>query len=219
MRTPDIELVGGPCSFRDHATIRITGSKKDVEKAAAAVKSIPNLENIHEGEARLLIQELVEQQNLKAYISYDGNGIWNSIPIIANLKKIMEHGTFYDGRHPGYVAVGSMLRFPIVDKCILSDYFYSFLNLHCGSIAHYNKVGWVTIYPTVDDLKAFFKRNEFGHRVLDDIPGWMTDAKRVVELIEHILFPLEAMWKERKREPHSSFGEGAKSASGQWNMA
>jgi cobalamin biosynthesis Co2+ chelatase CbiK len=84
-----------------------------------------------------------------------------------------------------------MLRVPSPGKCILSDYFYNFLTCHCGSIAHYNKQGWVAIYPTVDALKAFFKKNEFGRRVLDDIPDWASDYKKTVQLIEKMLFPLE----------------------------
>jgi len=201
MRNPEVELIGGPCSFRDHAKIRIVGSKKDVEKAEAAVKAIPNLENIPESEARLTLQELVEQQNLKATILFDGNSIWNSKPILVNLRRIMEQGTLYNGAKPDYVAVGSMLRFPVVGECILSDYFYQFLSLHCGSIAHYNKQGWVTTYPTVEDFKAFFKKNEYGKRVLDDVPWWATDIRRIVELIENMLFPLEAIRKERMRQP------------------
>jgi hypothetical protein len=193
----DIELVGGPCSFRDHAKIRIIGNKKDVETAAVAVKAITGIDQLPESKARLEIQKVIDEQGLKASILFDGNTVYSMTRIITNLNQIMQHGTLYDGRHPGYVAVGSMLRFPIVDKCILSDYFYHFLSLDCGSIAHYNKAGWVTIYPTIEDLKAFFKKNEFGHRVLDDIPWWKTDAKRIVEAIEARLFPLESITKQQ----------------------
>jgi len=72
-------------------------------------------------------------------------------------------------------------------KTILTKYFYEFLSLCCGSIAHYNINGWVAEYPTVEDLRAFFQKNEFGHRVLDHVPEWKTDVKIIVREIESIL--------------------------------
>lgn len=197
--TDKTSLVGGPCSFKDHAPIRIIGSKADVEKAEALVKAIPDLETLYESQLRLIVQRLIEDNDLKASILIDGNSVWNSKPILANLKRIMQHGTLYDGEHPGYVAVGNMLRFPVCDKCILSDYFYDFLSLHCGSIAHYSKQGWITVYPTVKHLKAFFLKNEFGRRVLDDLPDWFTDGKRIVEAIEFMLFPLQSYAKTQQK--------------------
>jgi len=184
--------------FRDHAQIRILGSKADIEKAEALVKAIPDLENLPEAKARLIIQKIIEDNDLNVTIMFDGNSIWNSKPILRNLRRIMEAGTLYNGKKPRYIPIGSMLRMPVVGECILSDYFYGFLEGHCGSIAHYNKQGWVTEYPTVEDLKAFFKKNEHGHRVLDDIPGWMTDAKRVVEEVERTLFPLRSFMKSKQ---------------------
>jgi hypothetical protein len=172
--------------------------KKDVETAEALVKAIPDLEALSEPKARLIIQKIIEEQDLKAHILFDGNTVWNSRRILSNLKRIMEHGTLYNRKKPRYVPIGSMLRMPVVGECILSDYFYNFLHLCCGSIAHYNKQGWVTEYPTVEDLKAFFQKNEFGHRVLDDIPDWETDAKRVVEEIERMLYPLKSFMKDMK---------------------
>jgi hypothetical protein len=195
----DAILRAGPCQFKEHAEIRIIGSKVDVEKAELLIKAIPNLETLDESKVRLIIQDIIETHNLKAHILVDGNSVWNSIPIITNLKRIMEHGKLYEGRHPGYVQVGEMLRFPVADKCVLSDYFYDFLNLHCGSIAHYNKQGWVTVYPTVEDLKEFFKKNEYGRRVLDDLPDWFTDGRRIVEKIEFTLFPLQSYAKAKAK--------------------
>jgi hypothetical protein len=195
----EIKLVGGPCSFRDHAPIRIIGNKVEAEKAAALIKAIQDLESLDESKLRLIIQKLIEDNNLKASILVDGNSVWNSKRILANLKQIIQHGSLYDGKHPGYVHVGSMLRFPVVDKCILSDYFYEFLHLHCGSIAHYSKQGWVTQYPTADDLREFFKKNEYGRRVLDDLPGWFTDGIKIVQEIEFMLFPLQSYVKTRQK--------------------
>jgi len=183
--------------FREHAQIRIIGSKKDVEQAEATLKTIPDLESLSEPKARLEIQRLIDEQGLKASILFDGNTVWSKTRILANLKLIIEHGTLYNKKKPSYIPIGSMLRMPVVGDCILSDYFYDFLT-DCGSIAHYNKRGWVTEYPTLEDLKEFFKRNEYGRRVLDWIPGWKTDAKLIVEVIETQLFPFETYMKQHQ---------------------
>lgn len=185
-------LVGGPAMFRKHARIRIIGSKHDVEQAEITLKAIPDLENIPEAKVRLIIQELIENKSLKATIIFDGTSIWNRRKILANLSRIIQAGKLYNEKKPRFIPIGSMLRIPTVGDCILSDYFYNFLRLHCGSIAHYSKSGWVAIYPMLDDLKAFFKKNEHGHRVIDDVPGWATDIRRIVEDIEKLLFPLQS---------------------------
>jgi len=167
--------------------ITFGGSKHDVAVAFSLVLTIPELLAKPEREARLLLQDLIDEHDIKAWIMFDGNTVWSKKKIIRNLKQIIEAGTLYNGKKPSYIPIGSMLRMPRVGECILSDYFYSFLNLDCGSIAHYNKQGWVTEYPTLDDLREFFQKNEFGKRVLHDIPDWHSDAKRIVEEIEKLL--------------------------------
>jgi hypothetical protein len=177
--------------------ITITGSKKNCEKSGKLLKTIPNLDMLYEGTARLKIQQLIDEHKLKASILYNGNTVWSKERILRNLRRIIKHGTLYDGKHPRYIPIGSMLRMPTVGKTILSKYFYNFLHLCCGSIAHYNIKGWVTEYPTLKDLRAFFKKNECGKRVLDDIPGWHTDARLIVKEIEALLFPLTAYIKSK----------------------
>jgi len=184
--------------FREHAQIRIIGNKKDIDVAEAALKTIKDLESLSEPKARLEIQQLIDGQNLNATILFDGNTVWSKNRILRNLEQIMKHGTLYNKKKPGYIPIGSMLRMPVVGDCILSDYFYDFLNSHCGSIAHYNKQGWVTEYPTVDDLRDFFKKNEHGKRVLDWIPAWMTDAKLIIEAIEAHLFPFKHFMEQKQ---------------------
>jgi len=49
-------LTGGPAMFRNHADIRIIGSRKDVDVAVAALKTIKDLELLPEPKARLEIQ-------------------------------------------------------------------------------------------------------------------------------------------------------------------
>jgi len=186
--------------FRKHADIRIVGSRKDVDEAEAALKTIKDLDLLPEPKARLEIQRLIDDQNLKASILFDGNTVWSLNRIIGNLKRIIEHGVLYDKKRPRLIPIGSMLRMPTVGATILSDYFYDFLHGDCGSIAHYNIQGWVAQYPTLEDLKEFFKKNEYGHRVRDHIPGWKTDALRIVEAIEANLFPFETFMKSKEKE-------------------
>ena len=177
------------------ARIRICGNPKEVERAKTFLEQIANLRDLTEPKARLLIQVAIDQHDLKADILYAGNTVWSKKRILQNLRRIISHGTLYDGKHPRWIPIGSMLRMPSVGKTVLSKYFYEFLHLCCGSIAHYDIQGWVTTYPTLEDLKAFFKKNEFGKRVLDDIPGWKTDAKAIVEAIERLLFPFQSYMK------------------------
>ena len=165
--------------------IRIIGSEREVEAAEEALNELDT--DLSEGEIRPLIQEIIENRKLKAAILYDGNGVWDKQRIIRNLRQIVKAGVLYREDKPSYIPVGSMLRIPSIGKTILTKYFYEFLHLCCGSIAHYNIRGWVAEYPTVDDLRAFFLKNEFGRRVLDHVPEWKTDVKIIVREIESIL--------------------------------
>ena len=178
--------------------IRIFGSKKDIEEAKEALLKIEKLAELSESKARLVIQDLIREHNLAADILYDGNTVYNMEKILQNLRQIINRGTLYDGEHPAWIPIGSMLRMPVVGKTTLSEYFYGFLINTCGSIAHYSIQGWVTEYPTVDDLKKFFKKNEHGKPVRESILGWHTDAVRIVDDIEKLLFPFQTFLKSRK---------------------
>lgn len=172
--------------------IGIYGNKRDIARAITKLDTIPNLIELREPEARLKIQDMIDNDGIKVDILYDGNTVWGRKRIIRNLRKIMKEGVL---GYAGYIPMGSILRMPSMErgKPILSDYFYNFLN-SCGSIAHYNIAGWIAEYPTIDDLKEFFMKNEFGKRVLDYIPHWKTDAKRIVREIEEI-FKIGYHWK------------------------
>ncbi len=168
---------------KDLGKITILGTKKEVEEAVKILKTVPDLNEIPEAEARLYIQDAIDSHNLKATIMYDGNTVWSRKRILRNLRRIIKAGVL---GYAGYTPIGSMLRIPSMErgKMILSDYFYKFLCLQCGSIAHYNKAGWVAEYHTVEDLRDFFLGNELGKRVSEYIPSWKTDAKRIVADIE-----------------------------------
>ena len=197
--------------------VTIYGSKKDIARAIEALskyediepeqlteewkKRDPHLEDVEgfmefldtpklsilgEDEARLVIQESIDREKLEATVMFEGNIVWSFDRIIRNLKRIVKAGRLYSDGTPGEVRVGMMI-FPAQVKPILSKYFYEFLHLDCGSIAHYNIHGWIGHYPTVEALRQFFIKNERGKRVLDYISWRYTDAKRIVKEIEVIL--------------------------------
>lgn len=160
--------------------IKVTyfGSEKDIQNAISVLKGQEKLEEMSEGKARLLVQELIDTHKLRATIMINGSSVWSKDRIIANLHSVIKHGILYNEQQ---------------DKPpILSKYFYHFLSLECGSIAHYDIHGWIHRYPTVGHLKKFFLKNEFGKRVSEDIPERMTDVKAIVDVIEATLFPFQA---------------------------
>lgn len=119
---------------------------------------------LSEGAARIELQNLIDTTPIKADILFDGNGVYSKKKTIRDIKKVKKNG------------MQSM-----------TNGLYRFLSLCCGSIAHYNKQGWIAEYPTIEDLREFFRYNEFGQRVLNHVPTWKTDVKEIVKEIEVIL--------------------------------
>ena len=142
--------------------ISVYGSRGEIEEAEKLLAKAHVSGNEHDD--RLKIQQKVVPFT-KASILYDGNTVWNKEKILKDIRRVLKNG---------------------MEK--MSDYLYEFLHLSCGSIAHYNKQGWICTYPTVQSLGDFFKKNEFGKRVLADIPSWKSDAKVIVMEIEKELF-------------------------------
>ena len=168
--------------------VKITyfGSEKDIAKAVAILNRHTSLNRLSEPKARLKIQKIIDKHKLKASILVNGNTVWSKERILRNLRRILKHGTLYnvDQRKPP----------------ILSYYFYQFLHQTCGSIAHYDIYGWIHKYPTIIQLKQFFKKNEFGKPVLEWIPEWQTDAHAIVKEIESMLYPFETYMKTRNHQ-------------------
>jgi hypothetical protein len=175
--------------------IEYHGAGKDV---ATAKKYVGKSCELSEEKARLKIQELIDKYDLKARIYINGSMVWSKKRIMQNLQRIINHGKLYGTRKPRYYPIGSCLKIPEGGKLVLAKYFYEFLRLHCGSIAHYNIYGWVATYPTLQDLKTFFKKNEMGQRVIDSIPPRHTDIRNIVESIEIVLFPFQSIMRARK---------------------
>jgi hypothetical protein len=144
----------------------VYGSKKDVEEAISILNIFCYFltNDPEETRVRKRIQTIIDDKKLKADILYDGNTVWSKNKVLKGIKRVKKNG------------MKSMTK-----------YLYSFLTLSCGSIAHYNMFGWIEEYPTIEDLKIFFMRNEFGQRVLNHIPIWNTDVYEIVVEIEREL--------------------------------
>jgi len=182
--------------------ISYRGHKKEKETAKEILSRIPNLTRMKEAGTRLKIQDVIDECDLKATILVNGNNVWSKKKILRNLTIIMKKGvllsnTIKNGAHLMKTGTGLIIPSATYYRPILSKYFYEFLTSCCGSIAHYNIYGWIHHYPTVDYLKKFFQRNEFGKPVRDWIPWWQTDAKRIVEEIEQKLFPFQTFMKSK----------------------
>jgi hypothetical protein len=203
-----------PTNFRPTVIISIKGNKPEVQAAESAIKAISGIETMSEGEARLAIQKRIDEHHLLASIMFDNNSVWSKKRIIDNLDKIIQAGVLWDQRPhefrdadgagrpikvthtqteaPQLKKIGPLLLPSQGFRCLLSPYFYEFLHLCCGSIAHYDIHGWVTEYPTVEDLKKFFNRNEYGCRVVTYIQSYspqLTDEIEIVKAIEARLYP------------------------------
>ena len=145
--------------------IAIYGNKQNIEQAEIILlKNVPELPSLSESQARLKLQGVIDNENIRADILFGGNSVWSKKKILRDIRKVKKQG---------------------MEK--LSDYLYKFLSVTCGSIAHYNKHGWIECYPTIHDLRQFFMSNEFGERVLNHLPIWNTDAQQIVKSIEEEL--------------------------------
>jgi hypothetical protein len=120
-----------------------------------------------EPQVRQALLPFVEQDlGINEWILYDGNSIWDVKRLVKQFRTFIK---FYDYKH-------------------FTSYLYDFFHLQCGSIAHYNKAGWLSTYPDLDSLKEFFKRNEYGSEVQFYPPEWHYDARQAVEQMATILF-------------------------------
>ncbi len=148
--------------------IGIYGSRKEIEEAKGVLDGL-NLKG-NESEDRLVIQEAIDRNKVKAGILYDGNTVWSYDRIVRDFKRALRSG-------PSKVTEYGNGDYN------LTDYLYDFLSLDCGSIAHFNKYGWIGTYPTKDDLKQFCRHNEFGQDILSHQPSWASDGQRIAKAV------------------------------------
>ena len=118
-----------------------------------------------ESEIRLIIQGFMDKTKCRATIMVEGNRVWASKYILRNFSEI--------------------IRFNDMNRMTRES--YEFLSSVTGSSAHYNMYGWISEYPSVDSLARYFGRNEFGMPVLENIPGWYSDAMYIAKEIDWML--------------------------------
>lgn len=137
------------------------------KKLEEFIKNNPISEDSNEYDVRMMLLPFVENiLKSNEQILYDGNSIWDVKRLIRHFKIFVK---FYDYNH-----------FP--------EYLYKFFHLQCGSIAHYNKAGWLETYPDLSALKNFFKSNEYSRPIKSYPPSCHYDAWKAVKIMDVILF-------------------------------
>jgi len=143
--------------------ITVHGSKSEIEEAKRVVNEVIATLTGNEGADRLILQNNVVEK-IHASILYDGNSVWNKKRLLRDLKIVMNKGMES-----------------------LSNELYHFFSLDCGSIAHYDKYGWISAYPNLWALRQFFKCNEFGQSILKHQPDWATDRIAIIKEMSKML--------------------------------
>jgi len=145
--------------------ITLYGSDKEIKFAE---EKISNLKLTgEEGEDRIALQNYVVD-DVKASILYDGNSVYSKTKLISHFKRLLKNG-----------------------MQSLTDELYKFFHLCCGTIAHYNKQGWIAAYPDLYALKQLFRRNDFGQIVSPSQPCWATDRIVIIEEMGKLLYAIE----------------------------
>jgi len=146
--------------------IAIYGSAKEIEIAKVILEQHLPTEQFNENEskARIVIQKLIDDNHIKAAILWDGNRVWSRKKVLGDVKTIVRRG-----------------------MSALTDYLYEFFHLCCGSIAHYDKQGWISEYPDLDSVRNFLMRNEYGSSVLAHQPHWAADRIEIIREINRLL--------------------------------
>jgi hypothetical protein len=136
--------------------LRVIGTPAEIYSFEEVAKLYGNFEGMQEGHIRHIIQGILDNLNVNLKnltVLYDGNSVYSKEKIIKSFKRLVKNYTFDN----------------------FSDTLYKFFSLACGSIAHYNRMGWFDIYDTPDKLKAFIKRNEYGQDIVNYQPHWAVD--------------------------------------------
>lgn len=156
--------------------INIYGSQKEIDHAIGQLNHHLQDDSklgTDESRDRIILQNLIDNCKIKADILYKGNTVWSKDHVLRDIARALNSKPC------------KMTEYGNGDYQ-LTNYLYQFLTLCCGSIAHYNKYGWIGTYPTKNELKGFFRSNEFGENVVQCQPIWKTDciniANRILEI-------------------------------------
>lgn len=135
--------------------ITLFGTEKEIRDTEKVISNL-NL-TWSESTDRLILQEAIDNHNLKADILYEGNTIIPYKKTLREFRKYNKKGTLDN----------------------LTNYFYKFLHLNCGDIAHYNKHGYIDYYD--NDFTRV--KEEVINRAI--APYWKSDLIKVFEEIKN----------------------------------
>ena len=145
--------------------LRVIGKPIEIAEFEQAITPYNEFDEMQEPDVRKIIQTVVDERCPNLTVLYSGNTVYGIKKLVADLKRVVRAD----------------------DMNLLTDRLYKFFSLACGSIAHYNKLGWIDTYPTVDALRRFFRCNEFGQSVLSCQSHWATDRLAVVKEMNKVL--------------------------------
>ena len=135
--------------------IILFGTEKEIRDTEKVMSNL-NLSR-DEPTDRLILQEAIDNHNLKTDILYEGNTI---VPYKKTLREFRKHN-----------------KKGTLDN--LTNYFYKFLHLDCGDMAHCNKNGYIGYY--YNDFTRV--KEEVINRAI--APYWKTDLIRVFQEIKN----------------------------------
>lgn len=130
--------------------IRLCGSKSVLEEEKSIIDNLPLTGE--EGKDRLIIQQCIDERNLKSNILYDGNTVYPFNKIVNEYRKLQKDGTLTK----------------------MTERMYNFFHNNCGDIAHYNIGGYRAYYN--NSLK------QLENQVLSHdpyVPSWHTDLDKI----------------------------------------
>jgi hypothetical protein len=142
--------------------VRATKGEKDLLPLIEFLMDKPEPKN--EYELRKLLVSFIENHKMAGSLLVNGNLVWDVGKLLVHFQRLLNNAEYVNGEWR-------------LKLSSFSNYLYDFLTLNCGSIAHYNKAGWLHTYPTKTALRSFFERNEYGRPVANYSPDWYYDAR------------------------------------------
>jgi hypothetical protein len=144
--------------------LKIYETHANLEKMLPEVQEVIDNKSLDEIAVRYLLQKLMDTYNCPVTMLYEGNTVWPFAKTIRDFKRVVKAN----------------------DTTKMTKHLYSFFNLACGTIAHYNLYGWASVYPDNAALKKLLNRNEYGHRIAG-YNRWRPDVTQIALEMERII--------------------------------
>jgi hypothetical protein len=129
--------------------VNLRGNEKNVARVERMLNELITKEVFSgdEGLNRIIIQREIADK-VRCSILYAGNTVYGKETVLKDFKKIVKEG---------------------VES--LTEDLYSVFHLHFGTIAHYNRQGWIANYTTINHIKELVRNAS--------IPHWYTDLEEI----------------------------------------